>query len=136
LFERIQSLAGSVATLERHDVASELADTDREIGDLEARANPLEYEASEQRVRRLAALRRRRRGLVEARRRRDDSRAKLESCRIAMQNVRLDVLRLHSGTQSYQNVTLVAEQAMQLARDVDSFVHAVDESARATAAAR
>jgi serine/threonine protein kinase len=136
LFERIQALAASVSTLERHDIASELVETDREINDLEARANPLEYEASEQRVRRLAALRRRRRGLVELRRRRDDSRAKLESCRIAMQNVRLDVLRLHSGTQSYQNVTLVAEQAMQLARDVDSFVHAVDESARATVAAR
>jgi serine/threonine protein kinase len=136
LFERIQSLAANVATLERHDIASEFAETDREINDLEARANPLEYEASEQRVRRLAGLRRRRRGLVELRRRRDDSRAKLESCRIAMQNVRLDVLRLHSGTQSYQNVTLVAEQAMQLARDVDSFVHAVDESARATVAAR
>jgi serine/threonine protein kinase len=136
LFDRVQSLAASVATLERHDIARELVETDREINDLEARANPLEHEASEQRVRRLAGLRRRRRGLVELRRRRDDSRAKLESCRIAMQNVRLDVLRLHSGTQSYQNVTLVAEQAMQLARDVDSFVHAVDESARATVAAR
>jgi eukaryotic-like serine/threonine-protein kinase len=136
LFDRIQSLSASQATLDRHDVARDLSEIDREINDLEARANPLEHEASEQRVRRLASLRRRRRGLIDMRRRRDDSRSKLEACRVALQNIRLDVLRLHSGTQSYQNVTLVDEQAMQLARDVDSFVHAVDESSRATVAAR
>jgi serine/threonine protein kinase len=136
LYERIRALSRTVATLDRHDVNTQLADTDREIATLEAAANPLDHAASEQRVRRLAGLRRRRRGLVDLRARRDDSRAKLESCRIALQNVRLDVLRLHSGTQSYQQVTLVAEQAMQLARDVDSFVQAVDESARASVAAR
>ena len=136
LYDRIQALSRTVATLERHDVNSQLSATDREISLLESQANPLEHEASEQRVRRLAGLRRRRRGLVDLRGRRDDSKAKLESCRIALQNVRLDVLRLHSGTQSYQQVTLVAEQAMQLARDVDNFVQAVDESARMSVAAR
>ena len=136
LYDRIQALSRTVITLERQDVNSQLSATDREIALLESQANPLEHEASEQRVRRLAGLRRRRRGLVDLRTRRDDSRAKLESCRIALQNVRLDVLRLHSGTQSYQQVTLVAEQAMQLARDVDNFVQAVDESARVSVAAR
>ena len=136
LYQRIQALSRTVDTLERHDVNSQLSATDREIALLESQANPLEHEASEQRVRRLAGLRRRRRGLVDLRTRRDDSKAKLESCRIALQNVRLDVLRLHSGTQSYQQVTLVAEQAMQLARDVDNFVQAVDESARMSVAAR
>jgi hypothetical protein len=136
LFDRILALSQAVTTLERQDVSTQLSNTDREISDLESQANPLDIPASEQRVRRLAMLRRKRRGLVELRARRDDSRAKLESCRIALENVRLDVLRLQSGTQSYQQVTLVAEQAMQLARDVDSFVQAVDESARVAAGAR
>ena len=136
LFDRILALAQTVATLEKQDISGQLTAADREITDLEAQANPLETQASEQRVRRLAMLRRKRRGLVELRTRRDDSRSKLENCRIALENVRLDVLRLQSGTQSYQQVTLVAQQAMQLARDVDSFVQAVDESARVAAGAR
>jgi serine/threonine protein kinase len=136
LFDRILALSQAVTALERQDVNTQLSNTDREIADLESQANPLDIPASEQRVRRLAMLRRKRRGLVELRARRDDSRAKLESCRIALENVRLDVLRLQSGTQSYQQVTLIAEQAMQLARDVDSFVQAVDESARVAAGAR
>jgi serine/threonine protein kinase len=136
LVDRIIALSQTVATFEQQDVTGQLASTDREITELEAQANPLDHDASERRVRRLAQLRRRRRGLVELRSKRDDSRSKLESCRIALENVRLDVLRLHSGTQSYQQVTLVAERAMQLARDVDSFVQAVDESARVAAGAR
>jgi serine/threonine protein kinase len=136
LFDRVEALAQSVTALEQQDPARELSAVDREIGELEAQANPLETAASEQRVRRLAALRRGRRGLLDRRARRDDSRNKLESCRIALENMRLDLLRLHSGTQSYQNVTLVAEQAMQLARELDNYVQAVDESARIGAGAR
>jgi serine/threonine protein kinase len=136
LVDRVIALSQTVASLERQDVTGQLSSVDREISELEAQANPLDHDASERRVRRLAQLRRRRRGLVELRNRRDDSRSKLESCRIALENVRLDVLRLHSGTQSYQQVTLVAERAMQLARDVDNFVQAVDESSRVAAGAR
>jgi serine/threonine-protein kinase len=44
--------------------------------------------------------------------------------------MRFDVLRLKTGAQSYQHVTTIAEQAMQLAREVDSAVYVADEMAR------
>jgi serine/threonine-protein kinase len=55
---------------------------------------------------------------------------KLESCALALQNMRFDVLRLKTGAQSWQHVTSVAEQAMALAREVDSAVYVADEMAR------
>jgi serine/threonine-protein kinase len=59
-------------------------------------------------------------------------RAQLESCRIALENVRLDLVRLRTGNSTVQSVTLVAEQAMQLARDVDIAVQAANEVREAT----
>ena len=44
--------------------------------------------------------------------------------------MRLDVLRLKTGAQSWQHVTSVAEQAMALARDVDNAVYVADEMSR------
>ena len=41
--------------------------------------------------------------------------------------MRLDLVRLRTGSSSVQSVTLVAEQAMQLARDVDIAVQAANE---------
>ena len=57
--------------------------------------------------------------------------AKLESCAIALHNLRLDVLKLHTGNQSHEHITLVAERAMSLAREVDSQLYVQDELARA-----
>ena len=51
----------------------------------------------------------------------------MESCRIALENVRLDLVRLRTGNSSVQSVTLVAEQAMALAREVDIAVAAANE---------
>ena len=58
--------------------------------------------------------------------------AQLESCRIALENVRLDLVRLRTGNSTVRSVTLVAEQAMQLARDVDIAVQAANEVREAT----
>ena len=57
---------------------------------------------------------------------------KLESCSLALQNMRLDVVRLRTGTnaESWQHITSVADQAMALARDVDNAVYVADEMAR------
>ena len=57
-------------------------------------------------------------------------RARLESCLLALQNMKLDVLRLKTGTQSWQHVTSIAEQAMALAREVDSVVYVGEAMAR------
>ena len=83
-------------------------------------------------MRRLAQLRRDRRAMSEAMRRRETRRGQLESCRIALENVRLDLVRLRTGNSSVQSVTLIAEQAMALAREVDIAVGAANEVRDAT----
>jgi serine/threonine-protein kinase len=57
---------------------------------------------------------------------------KLESCAIALENMRLDVVRLRTGTnaESWQHITAVANQAMALAKEVDSAVYVADEMSR------
>ena len=129
LFDKVQVLALSLGELERIDAPAQLADVEREITTLEALANPLEA-GSEDRVRRLAQLKRQRRTLADAGRRRAADRERLENCRLALQNMRYDVLRFRTGAQTHQNVTLLAERAMSLARDVDGMVAADDEIAR------
>ena len=62
--------------------------------------------------------------------RRETLAARLDSCSLALKNMRFDVLRLKTGAQTYQHVTTVAEQAMQLAREVDNAVYVADEMAR------
>jgi serine/threonine-protein kinase len=100
------------------------------LSQLEAQANPLDLNASEARVRRLAQLKRERRGVADGQRRRSELEGKLESCALALQNLRFDVLRLKTGASSTQNVTLVADRAMSLARDVEAMISLNAEMAR------
>jgi hypothetical protein len=67
---------------------------------------------------------------VDVETRRTDLGAKLESCALALQNLKFDILRLKTGSQSWQHVTTVAEAAAALARDVDAAVYAGDALAR------
>ena len=131
LYDKLQGLALALDELERADRPGALAGVEREITELEAQANPLEGAASEERVRRLAQLKRQRRALSETTRRRKLAAERLENCRLALQNLRYDVLRFRTGAQTHQNITLLAERAMTLARDVDGIVAADDELARA-----
>ena len=48
--------------------------------------------------------------------RRESQSARFENCVLALENMRYDVLRLKTGGQSFQQVTLLAERAMSLAR--------------------
>jgi serine/threonine-protein kinase len=64
--------------------------------------------------------------------RRNAAAAKLETCSIALENLKLDMLRLRAGSQSHQHVTSLALQAMSLAEDVDSALFIADEVARVT----
>ena len=103
---------------------------DKEIAVLESQANPLDTQASEARVRRLAMLKRGRRAAAEMEQRRSELAAKLENVALALQNLKFDVLRLKTGNQSWQHVTTVAEQAMALAREVDSVIYVGDQMSR------
>jgi serine/threonine-protein kinase len=136
LAERVLGLATALTTLERESGAGTVSAMDKEIAALEAQANPLDHSASETRVRRLASLKRNRRSAAELEKRQTEYKAKIESCALALQNLKFDILRLKTGNQSWQHVTSVAEAAMQLAKDVDSAVYVGDAMSRLERPAR
>ena len=130
LTDKVLALALSLGELDRASGAQSPAAIEKEITTLESQANPLDRVASEERVRKLAFLKRQRRTVADLSRRRTEMNGKLEECALALQNIKFDVLRLKTGAQSWQHVTSVAEQAMALAREVDSAVYVADEMAR------
>jgi serine/threonine-protein kinase len=129
LADRIGALALSLDDLSRHDVASSREVLEREISALESAANPLER-GSEDRVRRLAYLKRQRRALVDAAKKKDAVAAKLETCSLALQNMRYDLMRLSASPQMHQHITSLAVQALNLAENVDEAVYVADELGR------
>jgi serine/threonine protein kinase len=137
LFQRIQLLAQAAAADEKSSAPEALAQIEAQISELEAQANPLEVRASEDRVRRLALLKRQRRGVADVARRHDEARAKLDSCVLALQNMRLDILRLRAGSVANvgSHITQLTERARSLADEVDAAVYGA-ESARGSSGAR
>ncbi|HTL95618.1 MAG TPA: protein kinase [Gemmatimonadaceae bacterium] len=137
LYHRVQSLALALVDLDRTQRPDDADRIEREIATLEAQANPLDYAASEERVRRLARLKRDRRAVADVVKRRADTWGKLESCALALQGMRVDVLRLRAGgvASVSQHITLLTERARSLADEVDAAVGGVDE-ARRTAGTR
>ena len=129
LADRIGALALSLDDLSRHDVTSSREVLEREISALESAANPLER-GSEDRVRRLAYLKRQRRALVDAAKKKDAVSAKLETCSLALQNMRYDLMRLSTSPQMHQHITSLAVQALNLAENVDEAVYVADELGR------
>jgi serine/threonine protein kinase len=129
LADRIGALALSLDDLSRHDVTSSRDVLEREITALEGAANPLER-GSEDRVRRLAYLKRQRRALVDAAKKKDAVSAKLETCSLALQNMRYDLMRLSTSPQMHQHITSLAVQALNLAENVDEAVYVADEMGR------
>jgi hypothetical protein len=137
LCQRIQLLAQAAAADEKSSAPDALAAIESQISELEALANPLEVRASEDRVRRLALLKRQRRGVADVARRHDEARAKLDSCVLALQNMRLDILRLRAGSvaNAGSHITQLTERARSLAEEVDAAVYGA-ESARGSSGAR
>lgn len=130
LYVRIEQLASAIDNMDRANVPGMGDAIEREIGELEAEANPLEEEASEGRVRRLVQLRRQRVSLREMRTRRAAAGEKLNRAISAMRQLRMDVGRLSTGTRSYDSVTQVAEHAVAIGKEVDAVLYAQDEMAR------
>ena len=115
LADRVQTLAVSLADLDRGAGPQTVASLESEISKLEGDANPLDLAGSETRVKRLAFLKRQRRGLSELVDRRKRIAGKLETCVSALENMKLDLLRLSSGSQNFQHITSLANEAMSLA---------------------
>ena len=129
LADKVQSLAMAMDESSRMDITSAREQLEAEISTLENAANPLER-GSEDRVRRLAYLKRQRRALVDADTRRKSLASKLETCALALQNMRFDLMRLGASPQMHQHITGLANQAMSLAENVDEALFVADEMGR------
>jgi serine/threonine-protein kinase len=129
LGDRVQTFAMSLDELARQDTAGAREQLEGEITALENAANPLER-GSEDRVRRLAYLKRQRRALIDAASRKDAVAAKLETCALALQNMRFDLMRLGASPQMHQHITSLANQAMSLADNVDDALFVAEEMGR------
>jgi serine/threonine protein kinase len=134
LADKVQALAYSLADLDRSAGSQTATQLEAEISRLENDANPLDTEASETRVKRLAFLKRQRRGVADVVERRKQIAGKLETCASALASMKLDLNRLSVGSQSFQNITSLANEAMTLARSVDHVLQAADEVGRLTSA--
>ena len=129
LADKVQGLALAYEDAARQDLGGAREQLESEISTLENAANPLER-GSEDRVRRLAYLKRQRRALVDAGQRKETLSAKLETCALALQNMRFDLMRLGASPQMHQHITSLANQAMKLTENVDDALFVADEMGR------
>jgi eukaryotic-like serine/threonine-protein kinase len=127
LAEKVKYLAVAMADLDRSMTAGGADAIEAEISRLENEANPLDAAGSEERVRRLAKLKRDRRAIADIVNRRGTLAAKLETCSVALQNIKLDLIRLNAGSQTPQHITSLAMDALNLADSVDSALYVSDE---------
>ncbi len=129
LADKVRELAAASEEASRQDIGTAREQLEREVSALEGAANPLER-GSEDRVRRLAFLKRQRRALVDAAQRKEALAAKVETCALALQNMRFDLMRLGASPQMHQHITSLANQAMQLTANVDDALFVADEMGR------
>ena len=132
LADKVKGLALVLSDIERTSSAQGADQLEAEISRLESAANPLDESGSDERVRRLAHLKRQRRAIADITSRRESVAAKLDTCVVALQNIKLDLIRLNAGSQTPQHVTSLAMEALNLADSVDSALFVADESGRST----
>jgi tRNA A-37 threonylcarbamoyl transferase component Bud32 len=100
------------------------------LGAIEERITALRREPDDpERARRLNLLERQRQSITDLRGRRSQVASHLESCVLAMQNVRFDLLRLRSAGVAavLDDLTQATQQAKSLSRDVDNAIAAAGE---------
>jgi hypothetical protein len=123
LYERANDLARTL-----HAMDSNL-DTEG-LGSIDQRIAALEREPDDpERARRLNLLQRQRQTILDLQGRRSQVASHLESCVLAMQNVRFDLLRLRSAGVAavLGDLTQATQQAKALSRDVDNAIAAAGE---------
>ena len=123
LTERAVELARTLAAMDRDVDDASLAQLDRRIEEMEAAA------PSSDTGRRLDLLKRQRVALGELVGRRGKVESQFESCVIAIQNVRFDLLRLRSAgvQQVLGDLTSATQQASALRIDMDAAIDAAAE---------
>ena len=120
VFRKVQQLALSLSDLDRSAGRETSEGVEKEITTLESQANPLDYRASEERVRRLAMLRRQRRALAEVARKRKEAQEKLDNCRHLLRSMRLELVRFRTGGLNAQatGLTMVTQQAQSVVKEM------------------
>ena len=120
IFRKVQQLALSLSDMDRGAGRESPEAVEREISTLESQANPLDYNASEGRVRRLALLRRQRRALAELGRKKKEAQEKLDNCRQLLRSMRLELVRFRTGGLNAQptGLTMVTQQAQSVVREM------------------
>jgi serine/threonine protein kinase len=120
VFRKVQQLALSLSDMDRSTGRETPEAVEKEITTLESQANPLDYNASEGRVRRLAMLRRQRRALVEIARKKKEAQDKLDNCRQLLRSMRMELVRFRTGGLNAQatGLTMVTQQAQSVVREM------------------
>ena len=120
VFRKVQMLAATLTDLERSTGGETAESIEKEIDTLESQANPLDYNGSEDRVRRLAYLRRQRRAVADVNRKRKEATEKLEHCRQLLRTMRLELARFRSGGFKTPSggLTMVTQQAQSVVREM------------------
>jgi eukaryotic-like serine/threonine-protein kinase len=120
VFRKVQQLALSLSDIDRGAGRESPEAVEKEISTLESQANPLDYRASEERVRRLALLRRQRRALADVGRKKKEAQDKLDNCRQLLRSMRLELVRFRTGGLNAQptGLTMVTQQAQTVVREM------------------
>jgi serine/threonine-protein kinase len=120
IYRKAMQVAGILAELDLRDSRDTPESIEKEITSLESQANPLDYRASEERVRRLAHLKRQRRVIADLTKRRSEAETKLEHCRQLLRSMRLELLRYRSAGMSgaSNGLTMVTQQAQSVVKEM------------------
>jgi len=123
LYARATDLARTLHAMDSNLDSEGLAQIDERIAGLSREPDDPE------RSRRLSLLERQRQTIAQLRERRGQVASHLESCVLAMQNVRFDLLRLRSAGVAavLGDLTQATQQAKALSRDVDNAIAAAGE---------
>jgi serine/threonine-protein kinase len=123
LYDRATDLARTLHALDTSMNTGELVQIDERLAALAREPDDPE------RARRLSLLQRQRQAIVDIQGRRSQVAGHLESCVLAMQNVRFDLLRLRSAGVAavLGDLTQATQQAKALSRDVDNAIAAAGE---------
>jgi len=123
LYQRATDLARTLHAMDGNMVTQDL-------GRIEERIAALAKEPDdEERARRVTLLERQKKAIQDLSGRREQIANQLESCTLAMQNVRFDLLRLRSAdaASALGDLTHATQQARALSRDVDNGISAASE---------
>jgi serine/threonine-protein kinase len=120
IYRKAMQVGSTLAELDLRDSRDTPESIEKEIEKLESQANPLDINASEERVRRLAHLKRQRRVVADLAKKRADAEAKLKHCSDLLRSMRLELLRYRSaGMAGASNgLTMVTQQAQVVVREM------------------